>query len=95
MVGTCFSTQAIAELTRELLLDPTGLIQPHGLLGLTAWKKSWIIQKSTQGEGVIEGHWLDYQITSNDLHGDDFAFNKYALGRWRWSRCVFESMNIE
>ena len=45
---------------------------PHGLLGQT-----WQLRR--KGEGVIEGRVDDYQIQDDNVIGDSFLMNKFAL----------------
>eukprot|EP00028_Trichosphaerium_sp_Am-I-7-wt_P004120 CAMPEP_0168524648 /NCGR_PEP_ID=MMETSP0405-20121227/10783_1 /TAXON_ID=498012 /ORGANISM="Trichosphaerium sp, Strain Am-I-7 wt" /LENGTH=477 /DNA_ID=CAMNT_0008546911 /DNA_START=301 /DNA_END=1734 /DNA_ORIENTATION=- len=51
----------------------------HGVLGQTADPETaFLVGEGDQGAGLIEGEWTDYQITGNDLFGDDFVFNEYT-----------------
>jgi len=54
---------------------------PHGVLGQTVsplvLANNALGPKSMQGEGIIAGHWKDYEIIDDDLYGTNFKFNRF------------------
>jgi len=60
--------------------DASPLGTMHGILGQTAYKarNQSVLAGSTQGEGVIDGTYLDY-LVSDGLFGEKFTFNKYSF----------------
>lgn len=53
--------------------------RPHGVVGQTAdgdGMKRMAKKNAKQGEGVIEGNYLDYKVS--DLWASDFKFNKFV-----------------
>jgi len=52
---------------------------PHGVLGQTADPSVVAVPEtnSLQGEGVIEGNWMDYRIEGDDLFGTSFKYNRF------------------
>lgn len=80
-------------ITLSLDIKPIGLladgVMPHGLLGQTANEKHSKnfsgVGESKQGEGVIDGHYSDYEVS--DLFADDFKYNRFGVERMQ--KCVF------
>jgi len=52
---------------------------PHGVLGQTANPDVVVsrVEKTMQGEGIIEGDWRDYRIDGDDLFGTSFKYNRF------------------
>jgi len=59
--------------------DASPLGTMHGILGQTAYKarNESVLAESTQGEGIIDGTFLDY-LVNDGLFGEKFTFNKYS-----------------
>jgi len=60
--------------------DASPLGAMHGILGQTAYKarNESVLAESTQGEGIIDGTFLDYMV-NDGLFGEKFTFNKYSF----------------
>jgi len=67
---------------RASFASATAMASPHGVLGQTAnplvhGQTAVGGVKSLQGEGLIEGHWTDYNIIGDDLFGSNFKYNRF------------------
>jgi len=51
--------------------------KPHGILGQTANISTVKKSLGMQGEGIIEGVWMDYRIVGDELFGKQFKFNRF------------------
>jgi len=62
--------------------DITSLGMLHGVLGQTAYKEPLDDrhqhEENIQGEGIIDGEYLDYKVGKNDIFGTNFTYNLYS-----------------